>query len=343
MTFNTSSGTNTTLVGQSLWTESDSPGAQTNYDNLRLYAEAAAAYWSGSASGNWTGANWSTTAGTNDAIVGSPDFQTNVHFYTTTPAAGNLSTTLNGNFDINSLTFDVTATSSVTIAGANTLKLEASASNGNTLGNGITVNTPSSGTATQTISANVSLGSSQTWTVNSGAALAVTGAISDSGSGYRLTKAGAGTLTLSGSNTYSGGLRHSPVRGTIPECRCEQHNLGGAASNLVFNGGALQITGTNLTNFSGIGHAVSFTSGQPVILDINNATNTFTVDQVLNQGAGGFTKNGAGTLVLNQSNTYTGATSINAGTLAVSGFQLRSNSEGGALHQQAAALDLPEP
>ena len=85
----------------------------------------------------------------------------------------------------------------------------------------------------------------------------------------------------------------------------------------MFNGGTLQITGNTLTNFSGIGHTVSFTAGKTVGLDINSASNTFTVDQVLNQTTGGFTKTGAGTAILNQANTYTGATTVSGGTLTI--------------------------
>jgi autotransporter-associated beta strand protein len=126
-----------------------------------------------------------------------------------------------------------------------------------------------------------------------------------------LTKTGSGALTLSGTNTYAGATTLS--QGTISVGAAA--NLGAAASNLVFDGGTLRITGATLTNFSGIGHSVSFNSGKNVGLDINASTTTFTADQVLNQGAGGLTKLGAGKLVLNQNNTYSGDTTISAGAL----------------------------
>ncbi len=126
-----------------------------------------------------------------------------------------------------------------------------------------------------------------------------------------LTKIGTNTLTLSATNTYTGAT--TLTAGTLSAGATG--NLGAAASNLVFNGGTLQITGTTLTNISGIGHTVITNPGETVGLDINNAANTFTFDQVLNQTTGGLTKLGAGTLVLNKANTYTGATTVSAGTL----------------------------
>ena len=51
----------------------------------------------------------------------------------------------------------------------------------------------------------VTLGSSRTLTVNAGT-LTVGGTISDGGNGYSLTKAGPGTLVLSGNGNFSGGM-----------------------------------------------------------------------------------------------------------------------------------------
>jgi autotransporter-associated beta strand protein len=141
-------------------------------------------------------------------------------------------------------------------------------------------------------------------------ALSVGSVISGSGS---LTKIGAGTLTLTNANTYTGATTLSI--GTLSVGTSA--NLGAAAANLVFDGGTLQVTGTALTNFSGLGHAVSFNADVNVGLDINDPTNIFTVDQVLNQVSGSFTKLGAGTAILNRANTYSGNTSIIAGKLLI--------------------------
>jgi autotransporter-associated beta strand protein len=143
--------------------------------------------------------------------------------------------------------------------------------------------------------------------------LSLAGVIGDGGSGYGFTKNGAATLVLSGSNTYSGPTNLSA--GTLSVNAAG--NLGNAAADLLLNGGTLQITGTALTNFASLGRTnpVVFTSGQTVGLDINNAANVFTVDQTLNQGAGGLVKAGAGTLLINTAQTYTGTTTISGGTL----------------------------
>lgn len=126
-----------------------------------------------------------------------------------------------------------------------------------------------------------------------------------------LLKTGDGTLTLTGTNTYTGTTTLS--QGVVSAGTSA--NLGDAASNLVFDGGTLQITGTALTSVSGIGHTVSFNAGKLVALDINSSTNTFTVDQVLNQTTGGFTKLGAGRAVFTQANTYSGETTVTAGAI----------------------------
>ena len=110
-----------------------------------------------------------------------------------------------------------------------------------------------------------------------------TAAITGSG---QLVQNGTSTLTLNAANSYTGATTISG--GTLSVGTTS--NLGGAASNLVFDGGTLQITGTTLTNVSGIGHTVITNAGKTVGLDINNSGNIFTFDQVLNQTTGVLTK-----------------------------------------------------
>ena len=130
-----------------------------------------------------------------------------------------------------------------------------------------------------------------------------------------LTKLGANTLILDQANTYTGPT--TITAGTLSVDTAA--NLGDAASNLVFDGGTLQVTGTTLNSLASLGRTnpVVFNSGKTVSLDVADSSNTFTVGQELNQGTGSFTKLGAGTVVLNQSNTYTGLTTVSAGTLTL--------------------------
>jgi len=168
-------------------------------------------------------------------------------------------------------------------------------------------------------------------------------------------QAGSGTTVLNAANTYTGPTILNA--GTLSVGAA--NNLGDPAANLVFNGGTLRITGTTLNNFTSLGRTVVFNPGAPVILDINDAANTFTFDQslptaglalagagtvafqsgvpaltlnvpagvtttysgVIPDGSGvrTLTKTGAGTQVLQGINTYTGTTTLNAGTLTLSG------------------------
>lgn len=132
-----------------------------------------------------------------------------------------------------------------------------------------------------------------------------TGALSGTGA---VEKTGQGTLTLAPSgangNTYSGGTTIS--QGTL--AIGADAAIGAASGALVLNGGTLQ---ANQNLSLAPTRAVSITSANGTI-----DTQGFTTQ--LGQGisgAGALTKAGSGTLVLNGANTYTGGTTISAGTL----------------------------
>jgi autotransporter-associated beta strand protein len=117
-----------------------------------------------------------------------------------------------------------------------------------------------------------------------------------------LTKTGAGTMTLSGVNSYQGG---TTINGGALAVAADA-NLGAAAGGLAFGGGTLQfLTGftTNRTVTLNAGGGTFDTNG-------NNATLAGAIS-----GAGGLTKVGVGTMTLSGASTYLGGTTVNAGTL----------------------------
>ncbi|WP_174504146.1 autotransporter-associated beta strand repeat-containing protein [Acidiphilium sp. C61] len=142
----------------------------------------------------------------------------------------------------------------------------------------------------------------------------LSGAIS--GTGGSLTIAG-GTQTLSGTNTYTGG---TTVDAGAALSFASSSSLGTGALNLVGNAttpATVYVTGTTT-----IANPIYMT-GDP---DYNIATGTATtISSVIANGAsaGDLVLNAAsgyaGTLVLTNQNTYTGLTTIDAGTLALTG------------------------
>lgn len=140
-----------------------------------------------------------------------------------------------------------------------------------------------------------------------------------------LTKTGSGALVLTGNNTYNGDTTLSAGVLSVEVA----NNLGAGSSNLVLNGGTLQIRGTTLTSLTGLGRTVSLTNNVNVVFDIHNAANIFTVNQVLNNNNGTrtLTKSGVGTLMLNQNNTFTGATSASGGGKLVLDYATNNGSK----------------
>ena len=122
--------------------------------------------------------------------------------------------------------------------------------------------------------------------------------------GGRLVKAGNGTLTLSGSNTHTGGTAIGS--GTLAVA--SDAALGGASGILAIEGGFLRTT----ASFSTARTTTLLNGGG---FDVSNGT-TLTHSGGIS-GSGYLVKQGAGTLALDGTNTYTAETVIGMGILKV--------------------------
>ncbi len=143
-----------------------------------------------------------------------------------------------------------------------------------------------------------------------------------------ITKLGAGTLTLGGTNTFSNGVTLNAGTLNINNAAA----LGATTGTFTINGGTINntsggaitmnnypmswaghftFTGSNELNM-GAG-AVAMTATRQVTV----SASTLTVGGIISGSTFGLTKLGAGTMTLSGVNTYTGATTVTAGTLAM--------------------------
>lgn len=233
---------------------------------LRITAGAISkTYWNVDADGTWsTGSNW--TGGTapdaigTHAAFGAPDGAT-----LTAPRT----VTVDGTRVTSSLDFD--SAQPFTLDGTGPLTL-------NDNGFGATVSVAS---GDHVISAPVSLTEGGALiSAAAGSSLSISGVIDGF---YDLSKAGAGTLILSGENTYLGAT--SVGNGTL------QIGVGGTSGSL--NGPV----------------------ANSATLKFNRSDNTIFNYEI--SGTGSLVQAGSGTLTLNGNNTFSGITAINSGTLLI--------------------------
>ncbi|WP_396180236.1 autotransporter domain-containing protein, partial [Flavobacterium sp.] len=161
-------------------------------------------------------------------------------------------------------------------------------------------------------------GSVTSLTLNPGTSstLSYSGVIANGAAGMSLTKTGLGSQTLTGTNTYTGGTNLSA--GTL--------NFGtgglGTAGAVTFTGSSTLQYGSSTT--TDLSSRLVINNGVTGTVDTNGNDVTFATG-IGASGSGALTKAGTGTLSLNAANTYTGLTTVNAGTLAVgSGGSLAS-------------------
>jgi autotransporter-associated beta strand protein len=138
-----------------------------------------------------------------------------------------------------------------------------------------------------------------------------------------ITKVGTGILTLAGLNSYT---LATTINGGILNAGSVDNGTTGpfgkpttAVGSILFGGGILQYSPVNQSDYSG-----RFDNGtlgnQPISIGVNGQSVTFATPI---QGSGTSltltNSTGSGTLTLTAPETYTGPTTINAGTLVLSG------------------------
>ena len=168
---------------------------------------------------------------------------------------------------------------------------------------------------TNTISLDIALNSNKIFVLGAGHDLVISGTLSGS---RNITKNGAGTLTLSAGNTYTGSTTINA--GTLSIATITNGAVAGAlgnstngASNLVLGGGTLQYTGSN----GSTDRNFTLTAATTSVIDVSSAGTTLTISGTATTTTGGLTKNGSGTLLLAGSNNYTGDTMVNSGILQI--------------------------
>lgn len=147
-----------------------------------------------------------------------------------------------------------------------------------------------------------------------------------------LQKEGAGTLTLSGNNTYTGatiisaGTLALSGTGSITTSSRVELDASGAGLDI-----SATTAGATVNKLTGVAGSKVVLGGQT--LTVNNAIATDdTIFGGVISGTGNLVKDGAGKLTLTGANTYNGNTTINAGTLYIANDgSLGSGSYGGVI------------
>ena len=180
-----------------------------------------------------------------------------------------------------------------------------------TLGGNVTSNASAT---SATITGNLALGATRTFTIADGAAgddMSISAIIS--GAGFGITKEGAGTLTLSGANTYTGKtIINNGTLSIANENRLGANPGAFTADQLTLNGGTLRATATFTMNDANRGITLGSSGG---IFDVD-PTFTLSVANLI-AGSGYLIKNGSGTLSLSGTNSFSGFLSVREGNLSI--------------------------
>jgi fibronectin-binding autotransporter adhesin len=218
---------------------------------------------------------------------------------------------------IGSFTINNDSANSLTFSSTSRLTFDVSSGNASLTVNGttptavaFTSNTPF------TLNDNLLITVNNTSATDSRGALSIAGIIDGTG---RIIKSGAGKVSLTGTNTFTGGLTING--GTVRVTGAS--GIGAAPSSFVadqviLDGGTLQFDGTSNVSIgsSSTASMIGFTLGSnngEIAVTNTGSYNLYTVIA----GTGSLTKSGTGTLYLNGASTYSGGTVIKSGSVRV--------------------------
>lgn len=154
-----------------------------------------------------------------------------------------------------------------------------------------------------------------------------------------VTKTGAGTVTLSGNNSFGGVLTVAEGKLTVNTINNASANgvLGNSANAVVLGSsgkeGFLHYTGGTASSTKTFTAATGGTAG----IEVSNAATTLTLSGAIG-GSGAVTKGGAGVLLLSGNNTFGGTLSVHAGTLQIG--SINNTSADGVLGNSGNAVQL---
>ena len=267
----------------------------------------------------------------------------------------------------------INMTSGTFIAGAPATIGSPQAAGGTTLSNNVLLggNFSFNGAAPLTFNGTATLTAGITLTANGTTTFA--NGIGEFGPSRALTVAGNGLLALAGqNNTYSGGTTLNG--GTFGNAVTLAISGATTASNGVLVSGPLGIgtvtwtsgvvlapapltLGNQVTLNSSTGGSPVVFNGSPItitgtttttVVDLLNVNNTTTFAGPITGTGGAFTIGGTGNLVLTAANTITGITTVNSGTLTLSGNGTAPNvtgfvvNQGGTLTLDNTGINLPD-
>ena len=216
----------------------------------------------------------------------------------------------------------VNSTGTTTFAGAVKATSVTTNANGSTLINGASVYT----SGNQTYNDAVTLGAGTTLTVTDTSASKVSFASTLGGA--------ANALTVTGNASFGGAVTNLS---TLSVSGTTDLNASVTSSGTQTYSGAVTLGADTTLTGSTIAPASTVNLASYALTLANSASSTMAG---VISGSGTLTKSGSGTLTLSAANTYTGATTVSGGTLAVSNATGLGTTAGGATVASGATLDL---